>query len=319
MFDTFIVKPIFNALMYIYSIVPWGDFGIALIIFTIFIRFLLYPLVKKQLHQTKMMHKLQPELKKIKQRAAGDKQLEATQMMELYKRHGVSPFRSIGILLIQLPIFIGLFVVIQIFTLRRDEIGKYTYDWLEGFAPIKSIIDNPDAFNHQMLGFIDLTKTAFSNNGPDIALIALAFIAAGTQYIMTKQTMPSGKDNRRFRDIMKEAASGKEQDQADVNAAVMSSMAKFMPIMMFFIMISLPGALALYYTISNVVAVAQQHYLLNKDEIELEEIADEPLPVSTTKKQKATTAALKSREKGAKQAHITRITAKDTRRKKERK
>lgn len=314
MFDTLIVKPIFNALLYIYSLVPGGDFGIALIIFTVIIRFILYPLVKKQLHQTKMMQKLQPELKKIKERAAGNKQLEATQMMELYKRYGVSPFRSIGILLIQLPIFIGLYQVIQIFTMHRDRIAQYTYDSLESFGPIKAIIENPDSFNHKMLGFIDLTKTTFSNHGVDIALLALAIIAAVTQYIMTKQTMPTGDNNRKFRDIMKEAASGKQQDQSDINGAVMQSMAKVMPIMMFFIMISLPGALALYYTISNVVAVAQQHYLLNKDEEEMEIIADQPEPKS--KKSHISTAA--RREKNAKSAHITRITANDTRRKKER-
>lgn len=272
----------------------------------------MYPLVKKQLHQTKMIRKLQPELKKIKARAKGDKQLEATQMMELYKRYGVSPFRSIGILLIQLPIFIGLYQVIQIFTMHRDRIGAFTYNTVESFGPIKAIIDNPDAFNHKMLGIIDLTKTTFSQGSVDVALLLLAFIAAATQYIMTKQTMPTGDNNRRFRDIMKEAASGQQQDQSDINGAVMQSMAKVMPIMMFFIMITLPGALALYYTISNVVAVAQQHYLLNKDEEEMEIIADEPEP------KKASQKAAAVREKNAKSAHVTRITAKDTRRKKER-
>ncbi|MDD5459971.1 MAG: membrane protein insertase YidC, partial [Phycisphaerae bacterium] len=153
MFDTLIVKPIFNALMLIYSLIPGGDFGIAIIIFTILIRMLLYPLVKKQLHQTKQMRKLQPELKKIKERAAGNKQLEATEMMELYKRYGVSPFRSIGILFIQLPIFIGLYQVIQIVTLHRDRVAAFMYDGLESIGPIKTIIDNPDNFNHKMLGF----------------------------------------------------------------------------------------------------------------------------------------------------------------------
>lgn len=312
MFDIFIVKPIFNALMLIYSLIPGGDFGVALILFTIIVRFLMYPLVKKQLHQSKMMQKLQPELKKIKERARGDKQLEATQMMELYKRFGVSPFRSIGILLVQLPIFIGLYQVIQIFTLHRNRIGEYTYNALESFGPIKAIIDNPDAFNHKMLGLIDLTKTTFSNSGVDIALLLLAVIAAVTQYIMTKQTMPSGKENRRFRDIMKEAASGKQQDQSDINTAVMQSMVKVMPIMMFFIMITLPGALALYYTISNVVAVAQQHYLLSKDEEEMEILADEPVAKTVSKK------AATERARTAKSAHITRIKANDTRKKKER-
>lgn len=311
MFDVLIVKPIFNALLLIYSAIPGGDFGIALILFTILVRFLLYPLVKKQLHQTKLMQKLQPELKKIKERAKGNKQLEATQMMELYKRYGVSPFRSIGILLIQLPIFIALFQVIQIFTIHRDRIAYFTYDSLENIPAIKSLIENPDDFNNKMLGFIDLTKTTFSNGTVDITLLVLAVVAAATQYIMTKQTMPSSSTDLRFRDIMKQAADGQRHDQGDVNAAVMQNMAKFMPIMMFFIMITLPGALALYYTASNIVAVIQQHYLLNKDEEELEEIADAP----TKEPRKRATA--KARERDAREGNITRITANDTRKKKE--
>ena len=65
MFETLIVKPIFNAMMLLYSVIPGGDFGIAIIIFTILIRFVMYPLVKKQLHQTRLMRKLQPMQHKL--------------------------------------------------------------------------------------------------------------------------------------------------------------------------------------------------------------------------------------------------------------
>jgi YidC/Oxa1 family membrane protein insertase len=315
MFETLVVKPIFNALMFLYSLIPGGDFGIAIIIFTILIRFLLYPLVKSQLHQTKMMRKMQPELKKIKAAANGNKQVEAAQQMELYKRYGISPFRSILVLIIQLPIFIGLYQVIQIVTLHRDQLGRHMYDATAHLEPVKKIIDNPDSFNHTMLGFIDLTKTTFGNHGVDITLLVLAVISAATQYIMTKQTMPTNKSNKRFRDIMAETASGKQSDPGEMSAAMMGNMMKIMPVFMFFIMVSLPGALALYYTVSNLVAVGQQHYLLNKDSEELEDLADEVTPAPTTKA-KATQA--KTRERKASEAHVTRITAKDTRKAKRR-
>lgn len=309
MFDAIIVKPIFNALLLLYSLIPGGDFGIAIVLFTIFIRFLLYPLVKRQLHQTKMMRKLQPELKKIKARAKGDKQLEATQMMELYKRYGVSPFRSILILVIQLPIFIGLYQVIQIFTMHRDQIAHYTYSFLNQLGPVKQLIDHPDSFNQKMLGFLDLTKTTFSNGTVDITLLVLAIIAVATQYVMTKQTMPTTKPNKKFRDIMSEAASGKSSDQSEMNAVVMQNMTKFLPIMMFFIMISLPGALALYYTVSNLVAVAQQGYLLRQDEEELEELVDE-VEVKSDEVSPKVKAADRARK--ASEGHVTRIVAKDS-------
>jgi YidC/Oxa1 family membrane protein insertase len=305
-FDLLIVQPIFNLLIGLYSVIPGGDFGVSLIIFTVIVRFALFPLVKKQLHQTQAMKKLQPELVRIKKQAKGDKQLESRQMLELYKKHDVNPFRSIGILIVQLPIFIGLYSVIQIFTLHRDQISKFTYGFMENIGPVKHLIEHPDQFNEKLLGLVDLTKTAVSNGHVDIFLILLAVVAAGTQYVMSKQTMPQAENKKRLRDVMSEAADGKQADQSEMNAIVMGKMVKVLPFFMFFIMISVPGALALYYAVSNLVAVAQQSYLLKKDEEELEEIADE---APKTPGKKATT---KARAKAATPATVTRIKAKDT-------
>jgi len=311
MFDSLIVQPIFNILVLIYSVVPGADFGIALIIFTIFVRFLMYPLVKKQLHQSRAMQKMQPALKKIQAQFKDDKQAQGLAMMELYKKHNISPWRSIAILFIQIPIFLALFTVIQIFAQHRDEIAKWTYDFLENLPAINSIIQNPDNFNHTAFGFIDLTKTSVVNGQIYWPLMIIAVVGALTQYIMSKQIMPKTdpKNKRTFRQIMDEAAQGKQHDQTEMNQMVSNNMLKFMPIMMFFIMISLPGAIALYYVISNVVAVAQQGYILKADEEELEEIAEEPVVELTgAKNQKSA----QKRAKEAKEAHVTRIVAKDS-------
>ena len=83
MFTTLIVKPITNLLILIYGLLPGHNFGLALIIFTIVVRLLMWPLVKRQLHQARAMRKLQPELKRIKQAAKGDRQKESMMMMEL--------------------------------------------------------------------------------------------------------------------------------------------------------------------------------------------------------------------------------------------
>lgn len=324
LFDTVVVQPIFNLLVLIYSVVPFADFGIALIIVTIIIRFLMWPLVKKQLHQTKAMRKIQPELARIKKKSKGNKQLEGMQMLELYKKHNINPFRSIGILLIQLPIFIALYRVIQVFTLHRDEIAKWTYDFLEGIPRIAAIIEDPSQFNEKLLGFIDLTQHAISQEGISIVLIILALIASFTQYTVSKQISPQTGETKRFRDILADAGEGKEPDQAEMNAAMMGKMMKFMPIMMFFIMINLPGALALYFTISNLLAAAQQHYILNQDKKEMDDIASESTGISkSTKKakksapKKATivkdTPTKKSRDKMKSETTVTRIVAKDTR------
>lgn len=313
-FDILIVQPIFNLLIGLYSIIPGGDFGISLIIFTIFVRFAMFPLIKKQLHQTQAMKKMQPELARIKKQTKGNRQLESMQMLELYKKHGINPFRSIGILLIQLPIFIALYSVIQVFTVHRDEIAKFTYNFLEGIGPIKQLIEHPDQFNEKLLGVVDLTKAAFVDGRVDIFLVILAVIAAVTQYIMSKQTMPQAESKKGLREVMREAADGKQADQAEMNAIVMTKMMKILPFFMFFVMISVPGALALYYAVSNIVAVAQQSYLLKKDSDEMDQIADEtPAKPATHKK-----ATAKAREKVAKTAsvtNVTRIKAKDSNKK----
>ena len=69
---------------------------------------LMWPLVKRQLHQAKAMRELQPEIKRIKKAAAGNRQQESMMLMELYKERGISPFGSIGTLIVQLIILIGL-------------------------------------------------------------------------------------------------------------------------------------------------------------------------------------------------------------------
>lgn len=310
-FETLIVQPIFNLLIALYSVI--GDFGIAIIIFTIIIRFALWPLVVKQLHQVKAMRKLQPELAAIKKKSKGNRQAQSMQMLELYKKHGVKPFRSILMLLIQLPIFIALFQVIQIFTNQRDQIARFAYDFMENIPRIQAIIADPQQFNESLFGVINLTQSAFTSQGLTLVfLIALAGIAAYTQYLISKQTSPQ-TTSKRFRDVMSEAAAGKEPDQAELNAVMMNKMIKILPIMMLFIMIGLPGAIGLYYATSNIFAAIQQHYLLKKDVIEMNALA------ASEMKQEGKKATAKARAKVARDAEVTKVTrisAKDTPRKK---
>lgn len=317
-FEIFIAQPIFNLLLFIYSIVPYADFGIAIIIFTIIIRFAMWPLVVKQLHQVKAMRKLQPELARIKKATKGNRQLESIQMLELYKKHEVKPFRSILLLLIQLPIFIALFQVIQIFTTNRDQITKFTYDFMQGLPAVKELLANPTNFNEKLFNLIDLSHVAISPAGISVFLVLLAGLAAYTQYVISKQTSPTNS-TKRLRDVLAEASEGKEPDQAELNAIMMSKMVKFLPVFMFFVMLNLPGALVLYYTVSNIFAAIQQHYLLKRDAEEMDKLATNEIRKQNRK------ATAKAREKEARKAelvsskktNITRITAKDTSRKKE--
>ena len=255
------------------------------------------------------MRKLQPELEKIKKQTKGNRQMQGVMMMELYKRHGVSPFRSIGLLLIQLPIFIALYIVITVFTWNIDEVSRWTYNFLENIGPIKNIIDNPGSFNETFLGFIDLTDHAISSDGINIILVGLAILAAIGQFIQSKQTMPQSSNSKRLRDILKDASSGKEADQSEINTAIMNKMIYFLPFIMLVIMLTLPGAIALYYAATTIVAVIQQHFILRQDEEELEDIASEHPATGV----KTKTPSAKTRAKSAKEANVTRIVAKGSR------
>ena len=99
-FTTVFVQPIFNLLVFIYAIIPGHNFGVAIILFTILVRYLMYPLLKKQLFHTNAMRKLAPELKRIKKEAAGDRQKESLLTMELYKERQINPLSSLGILVV---------------------------------------------------------------------------------------------------------------------------------------------------------------------------------------------------------------------------
>ena len=297
-----IVQPIFNLLMGIYSLIP--DFGVSIVIFTIIVRFALWPLAKKQLHQAKAMRKMQPELKKLQAKYKNNKQAQSMAMLDLYKKYNIGPFRSIAVLLIQLPILIGVYRVVQIFVMHREELGKFTYDIMEQLPTVGNLVQHPDQFNQNFLGIMDLTKHAVSPQGVAIGLVAFAALAAVLQYLLSKQTAPQSDSGKRLRDVLAEAEQGKEADQAEVNAIVMRKMMKFMPIFLFFIMINLPGALALYMTTSNAVAYIQNKMILRQDGDELEKIASE-------KQQKGAKKSPKQRAANAKEANVTRIKAKD--------
>lgn len=311
-FELFIVQPIFNLLLWLYSV--FGDFGIAVIIFTIIVRFAMWPLVVKQLHQVKAMRKLQPELAEIRKKTKGNRQLEGMQMLELYKKHGVKPFRSILMLLIQLPIFIALFQVIQIFTSHREKIELFTYNFMRNLEPVQELIANPETFHKYFLNLVDLTAHAVSSNGINFFLLLLAVLAAVTQYVISKQTNPQ-PSTKRLRDVLAEAGEGKQPDQAELNAVMMGKMVKILPVMMFFIMMGLPGAIGLYYVTSNTFAIIQQHFILKRDQEELHEIAEAMI------KREGKKATAKARARQARKAettpNVTRIQANDTRDKKE--
>jgi len=274
-FQVLIVKPIFNLLVAIYAILPGHNFGLALIIFTIVIRLLMWPVVKKQLHQAKAMRELQPEMKKIKAATKGNKQKESQMLMELYKEKEISPFGSLGALAIQFVILIGLYSGLRGLITNSKVILTNSYSWLHGLSWLQQLSHNIHLFDATLLGFVNLSKSALQSNGKIYwPAMVIVFASAITQYYSSKQLLPTSPDSRKLRDILKDAGTGKKADQSEVNAAVGRTTRYFIPVMIFLFTVEIASAISLYWFVGGFVAYIQQARALRKDETEMEVVAD---------------------------------------------
>jgi len=274
MFTTLIVQPIFNLLVLIYAVLPGHNFGLAIIIFTVIVRLLLWPLVKKQLHQAKAMRKLQPELKRIKKAAAGDKQKESTMMMELYKERGINPFGSIGVLLLQIPILIGLYSGLRRVVDDPHALVTFSYPALQHMSWMKELSHDIHLFDSTLFGVVDLTKSAIGKTGVYWPAMIIVIGSAVTQFFQAKQLTPKDKDSRSLKMILSDAKTGKPADQGEVNAAVGRSTRFIFPAMIFLFTVNIASALSLYWLTGGIVAFIQQAVVLREDEEEMEQVAD---------------------------------------------
>lgn len=336
--DFIIVRPIVNILFVIFNLVH--DFGLAIIIFTIIVKLAMWPLAKKQLNQTKLMRKIQPELTQIRKNCNGNKQLESLQTMDLYKRYNIKPFTSILTLVIQLPIFIAIFSAIRVIAtpLPQDNLMNRAYDIVayEG-SEIRALEEKQEAyledlinteipaeektaydFHPQLFGVINLEAKASDVINPAkfswsaVFMLACAIFAAVAQYFATKQQMPTGKSekSKKFRDLIKDAKAGKEIDDSEINNMTSGQMAKMMPIMMFVIMINLHGALAFYYFLSNMMTILQQKIIFSRAREEMDDATDKAMVKELKKIQEAE--VIENKKTGTK---ITKISARDIKKK----
>lgn len=283
MFTTFIVQPIFNLLVLIYSLIPGHNFGLAIILFTIVVRLLMWPLIKKQMHQVKAMRKVQPELKRIKKAAAGDKRKEQVMMLELYKERGINPFSQIGVMLVQIPILLGLYIGLQRVLKDHDAIVSFAYPFLQDLSWLKELASNIHLFDATLFGVVDLTKPALASSGVYWPGLIIVIGSAAIQFFQSRQLSPSAKDSRGLRAILRDAKSGKQAEQAEVNAAMSRSMTFLLPFLVLTFTIHLPSALSLYWLVSGLVAFGQQYILLREDASEMDAEADKPAAASRAK------------------------------------
>ncbi len=279
MFQTFVERPVFNFLEFIYALIPGHDLGLAIIIFTVIIRMALYPVVRRQLHHQKAMRALRPQIKKVKKAAGGDRQKQARLQSELFKEHGIRPFATIGITIIQLPIFLALYFSIRNLITDPNTLLKHSYEWVRELPWIQHLATDINQFEHSFYGIIDLSRNGFGSEGIYIQGVVLALIAAFVQYHQTKQLLPDAQNASKLSDILKQSTEGKQADSAELGDAVSRGMLYIIPPAAFIGVMLFPMALGLYLLTSSAVGYLQQRYVLNKDIDEMTEIADEkPTP-----------------------------------------
>jgi len=273
MFTTIIVQPIFNLLVLIYNLIPGHNFGLAIIVFTIVVRLLMWPLVKKQLHHAKAIRDLAPELKKIKAAAAGDRQQESKLTMELYKEKQINPFASLGIVLVQAPILIGLYIGLQKIIKDPHVLINFSYSFLH-FGWLNQLANNIHQFDNSLFGLVDLSRSALGSKGLYPPALVLVVLSAVVQFIQSKQLMPSGKDARSLKKILSDAGQGKKADQSEVNAAVGRGTLFLIPFFVFIFGLQFAAALPLYWLVSSAVALIQQRKILKEDVVEAGHVAE---------------------------------------------
>ena len=335
--DVIIVRPIVNILFVIFNLVH--DFGLAIIIFTVLVKLCMWPLIKRQLNQTKLIKKIQPELTQIKKNCKGNKQMESLQTMDLYKRYNIKPFASMLTLFIQLPIFIAIFSAIRVIAtpIPTDNLSNRAYGIVayEG-SEIKTLeeiqatylgdLTNDEIpvedkaeydFHPQLFGVINLDVRASDVLTGNYSLsvlfiLACTILASAIQYLASRQTMPSGKSEKKkkFRDLLNDAKAGKDIDESEVTGMATGQMTAMMPIMMFIIMFNLNGALAFYYFLSNIITIIQQKIVLGKVEDEIDTVTDKAVLKELNKIKEAE--VVENKKTGTK---ITRISARDIKKK----
>lgn len=276
MFTTLIVQPIFNLLALIYAVLPGHDFGLAIIIFTVLTRLLMWPLIKKQLYHTKQLQKLQPEIRRIKAVTKGDRQKEQLLTMELYKERQINPFATLGLTLLQFPILIGLWLALRRLIDNPHHLIDFSYPFVRDLSWIKQVGGDIGKFHTSFLGLIDLKKTAVANGHWYWPALTLVVGSAIAQYFQSKQLLPNAGDKKTIRQILKEASAGKKADQAEMQAATGKYTTFIIPVVFFFISLRFVAALPLYWLTSSLVALWQQARVLSQDEAAMEQIADRP-------------------------------------------
>lgn len=233
--NTVLYKPLLNALAFLISVVPGGDVGVAIIVLTLLVKIVIYPLSQRSIESQAKMNSLSPELNKIKESGAS-KEEQARQTFELYRKHKTNPFSGCLLVLIQIPIIFALYYVF--FKGLNFENGL-----------MYSFVPTPQNVNTMFLGLIDIGSES----------LLLAILAGVSQYFQAyfmPQTVSSSTNKGSFQDSLTKSMHMQMKYILPVFIFVILGTDWFFP--------ALSGAVALYWITSNIFAIGQQIYVDKK-------------------------------------------------------
>lgn len=234
----FIVNPFTTVLTFLYSVLG-QDMIIAIAVFTVLVRLVTLPLTLQQQKSSQTMSLLQPELKKLQDKYKNDREALAREQMALYRQYGVNPVGGCLPLLIQFPIFIGLYqAIIHALASTPNQMldlgGRLLIPGLDQFVPL----------NNMWLGMnLTLPPNISAGGLPmivGVVLIAGVVLTTWLQFKVTTPKMPPGDD-------------GKPNQAAQMT----QSMGTIMPLMYGFFAINFSIGLSIYFIVSNLIGIAQ--------------------------------------------------------------
>jgi YidC/Oxa1 family membrane protein insertase len=230
LYHDFLFQPLYNGLIFLLSFIPGIDAGVAVIIFTIIIKVLLFPLSKKFIKTQMVMREIQPEINVLKEKYKDNKQEQARKTMEVYKTKGVNPFSGILLIFIQIPILLALY---SVFNSGLPEIK---------LNELYSFIVAPKDVNMIFLGWVDI---ASHKN------IILSLLVAVSQFFQARIMMAG----------VKPSASKSGSFESDFAKSMSVQTQYVLPIFIGFISYNLSVALAIYWITSNLFAIGQELYM----------------------------------------------------------
>jgi YidC/Oxa1 family membrane protein insertase len=242
-----VFDPIYNALgavlAFFYSLIP--NLGVAIILMTVAVMLVLYPLTAKQAKSMLAMQRVQPEIKKLQAKYKGDRQKLNEEVMKFYQENKINPLAGCLPLVVQLPIFFTLFRVLRDPFKHIPKTGSFAglYNDLCGPNHLKSC--TTANLHHLHFLSIDLQKTATDSHGSFLAAIPF-FLLVGlvmiTGYAQTKQA----------------------QSRTPQTNKQMGTIMKILPVFFGVISLSFPAGLVLYFVISNLWRVGQQEVIFRR-------------------------------------------------------